>query len=396
VRVLWVGTKLPWPPRDGGRLLALRTLEALAAAGHALTVVVPGDPGAPGSDVPEPLRGAVEVELVPHRPRPRLLAWLRARATGVPVTIARHRVAAVRAAVARRLLAGPPPDVVHAEQLQAWPQCAPALARGVPVVLRAQNVETDLWTALARRGGVRGRLAGAEARRLGPLEGRAVASATRAVALTRRDAARLRALAGLPADLAVVPAPFPAALPAGPPLPGRPPVVVLAGGWLPNADAAAWFAREAWPHVLRACPGAILHLVGAPAGRGWTRGPGVRVHPPPGESEAAFPVDGVVAVPVRIASGVRMKVLEAWARGVAVVATPEAAAGLDARPGKELLLATTPAEFGGAVAALARAPGPAAALAAAGRALLRRAHDPAAVARRLTSVYEEAARDRAG
>ena len=34
MNLLFVATKAPWPPIDGGRLLLARTLEALAALGH--------------------------------------------------------------------------------------------------------------------------------------------------------------------------------------------------------------------------------------------------------------------------------------------------------------------------------------------------------------------------
>ena len=44
MRILWVATKSPVPPFDGGRLVALTTIRALAAAGHELTIVAPVDP----------------------------------------------------------------------------------------------------------------------------------------------------------------------------------------------------------------------------------------------------------------------------------------------------------------------------------------------------------------
>ena len=44
MRILWVATKSPWPPVDGGRLLLWETLGALAAAGHDVTLVAPAPP----------------------------------------------------------------------------------------------------------------------------------------------------------------------------------------------------------------------------------------------------------------------------------------------------------------------------------------------------------------
>jgi glycosyltransferase involved in cell wall biosynthesis len=59
-------------------------------------------------------------------------------------------------------------------------------------------------------------------------------------------------------------------------------------------------------------------------------------------------------VPLRIARGVQNKVLEAMAAGKAIVATPEAVAGLRVSDGKELLVAGTPEEFADATLSLIR------------------------------------------
>jgi glycosyltransferase involved in cell wall biosynthesis len=53
----------------------------------------------------------------------------------------------------------------------------------------------------------------------------------------------------------------------------------------------------------------------------------------------------VVAVPVRFASGTRVKILEAFAHGVPVVSTVVGAEGLDIRDGHEALLADEPGAF---------------------------------------------------
>jgi glycosyltransferase involved in cell wall biosynthesis len=116
---------------------------------------------------------------------------------------------------------------------------------------------------------------------------------------------------------------------------------------------------------------------------------GITWHAAPADSAAAFACGSIHAVPLRFGSGVRMKVLEAWARGVPVVATPEGAAGLEAVDGVELLVARDAAEFAAAFRRLREEPGLAAALAAGGRAALRRRHDPVTVARRLLALYAE-------
>jgi glycosyltransferase involved in cell wall biosynthesis len=186
----------------------------------------------------------------------------------------------------------------------------------------------------------------------------------------------------------VVPAPFPVRLPAAAPLAGSPAVVLLASGdWPPNRDSRRFMAEEVWPAVRSLLPGAVLHVFGSAgaAPEGFVH------HPAPADSGVAFAAGSVLAVPLRIASGVRMKILEAWARGVAVVATPAAAAGLDAESGRELLVAEGAGAFAAALARLAAEPELYARLTVGGRQRLAERHDPGGVARRLLSLYREAA-----
>lgn len=366
MRLLWVATKPPWPPVDGGRRVLAETVACLRAAGHEVRVVAPG----PGT------AGATEgLTVVPASPRPWPGAVARALWRGWPVTVARHQLPAVRRAVAEAL-ARDPWDAVVAEQLQALAQCQAALEAGLPLVLRAQNVESDLWAAAARSGGLAGPALSFEARRLARHEAAALERVSAVAALTTEDAARLRELAPA-ARVRVLPAPFPAELPAAEaPLPGQPALVILAGGWRPNREGALWFVAQAWPLVRARHPGARLHVYGADL-----RGDGVTCHAAPADSRPAFAPGSLQVVPLRIASGVRVKILEAWARGVPVVATPRGAAGLAAEDGRQLLLAEDAPGLARAVSRLVEEPGLAARLVTGGRALLTNRHAPGTVAR---------------
>jgi glycosyltransferase involved in cell wall biosynthesis len=85
-----------------------------------------------------------------------------------------------------------------------------------------------------------------------------------------------------------------------------------------------------------------------------------------------------------------MRILDAWARGLPVVATSAGAAGLAAQDGRDLLIADTPAAFADAIGRLQREPALADALTSRGRERLRARHDPGAVAAALARVYEAA------
>jgi glycosyltransferase involved in cell wall biosynthesis len=139
--------------------------------------------------------------------------------------------------------------------------------------------------------------------------------------------------------------------------------------------------------VRAALPGACLHVVGVPV----RSSPEVSGRPSPPDSRELFAEGAILVVPLRVASGVRMKILEAWARGVPVVSTPAGARGLEAEDGGELLLADDAETFALALRRLHAEPGLAARLVAAGRRRLETRHEPRTIAARLAEVYARAA-----
>jgi glycosyltransferase involved in cell wall biosynthesis len=64
----------------------------------------------------------------------------------------------------------------------------------------------------------------------------------------------------------------------------------------------------------------------------------------------------VAVAPLRVARGVQTKVLEAMAMGLPVVASPKAHEGLDAQPGRDLVVADDPDVVAAATVQLLRTP----------------------------------------
>jgi glycosyltransferase involved in cell wall biosynthesis len=83
----------------------------------------------------------------------------------------------------------------------------------------------------------------------------------------------------------------------------------------------------------------------------------------------------LLVVPLLSGSGMRVKILEAFARGIPIVSTTIGVEGIDARHGEHLLVADSPEDFARAVARLLRDPDLAARLARAGRQLVEARYD---------------------
>lgn len=125
-------------------------------------------------------------------------------------------------------------------------------------------------------------------------------------------------------------------------------VFVGALDYRPNVDAACWFCREAWPEIRRRRPDAHLRLVGrrpAAAVLRLAAIPGVEVVGQVPDVRPYLTGAAVAVNPLRIARGLQNKVLEAMAMGKAVVASPQALAGLRRRDQAPTLCAASTPEW---------------------------------------------------
>lgn len=120
----------------------------------------------------------------------------------------------------------------------------------------------------------------------------------------------------------------------------------------PNSEAVRWFHREIFPLIQAAREGVSWQIAG------W--GPPADIqalNDPPTIEVTGFVEDirpyfsnsSVVVVPLRKASGTRLKILDAWAMGKAVVSTRLGAQGLHTLDQQNILLADNPQEFAACV-----------------------------------------------
>ena len=110
----------------------------------------------------------------------------------------------------------------------------------------------------------------------------------------------------------------------------------------PNIDAVQWFAAEVFPQLLALDPMLRFYIVGArpaPAVQALAAPPGVIVTGTVPDVRPYIHHADICVAPLRIARGIQNKVLEAMAMARPVVVSPQALEGIDAVPGRELLLA---------------------------------------------------------
>lgn len=134
------------------------------------------------------------------------------------------------------------------------------------------------------------------------------------------------------------------------PYDGRERVLVFTGAmdYWPNVDAVVAFAREVFPKIYSQDVCARFYVVGAhptPEVQRLAELPGVAVTGAVPDIRPYIAHAKLAVAPLRLARGIQNKVLEAMAMAKPVIASPQAAEGIEAQVGKELLVAADQADF---------------------------------------------------
>lgn len=127
----------------------------------------------------------------------------------------------------------------------------------------------------------------------------------------------------------------------------------------PNVDACVWFANEILPAVRNEIPLAHVSFVGqkpSAAVLALRERPGVEVTGFVPDTRPYIADAAVFAVPLRMGSGTRLKVLEAMAMGKAIVSTSFGISGIDCADGRDVLIADDAVGFCRAIVKLMRDP----------------------------------------
>ncbi|GAA3782319.1 glycosyltransferase [Streptomyces chiangmaiensis] len=324
--VLYLTHHLPWPACSGGRLREGQLLHRLSADFDIEVVAVSKDPRLDHAHLGDAEAAGVRARIFPASP---------ATAPGLSSHVRRHQSQPARRYLADRLAAAPP-TAVHVEGHYLFP-LLPQHPHSQTLIVE-HNIESQLLEQQAESEGDVALLADAVLTRR--TEQACWRSASAVAAVTDDDAAHIRAaLAGQPVPVIPGGADHLDYLQAGSPSvapsdAGR--IAFVANfGYPPNLDAAQLILDEILPGVWARCPEATMTFTG--------------MYPPPWlHAAAADPrvaVTGfvpqvtdyldaadVVLCPLRIGGGVKIKVLEALARGRAVVTTPVGMQGLRQLP----------------------------------------------------------------
>lgn len=381
MRILLLTQVVPYPPDSGPKVKTFSLLQYLAERHevHLLSFVR----NAREEDAAVRLRrwcaGVQTVRL--SRSRWRDGRFLVASVlSGESFLITRDDSTEMRLAV-RRVLEENTIDAVHADQLNMA-----QFAVDLPVPLRILDEHNAVWSIVRRSAsqlawGPERLLAEWEWRKLRAYEGQVCRRFDQVLVVSQEDRAQLELAAGGAFPSTTIPITVDTQrLAFQPPAEATRDIVSVATMFYPpNVEGVGWFARDVFPRIREADRETRLFIVGS--------------RPPRhiaalANSQNRVAVTGYVpdldpilrqcrvfVVPLHSGSGMRVKILEAFARGIPVVSTTVGAEGIDVRAGEHLLIADDAAGFARAVVCLLQNHAEAARLAENGRRLVETRYD---------------------
>jgi glycosyltransferase involved in cell wall biosynthesis len=387
MRILVITETVPYPLDSGGRIKTWHTIRALAQQHethcHAF-VRDEAQRAAALGPLGESCR-SVELHLLPRRRSLEAGYLARSLASGLPYTVIRH----FDRDVCRRVIAAcctHQIDAVYCDHLSMFEY---AVRTGLPIVYDAHNVEYRIVRRAAGHLGIDPRrlVYAREWRRLLAYETAMAARASLIFTVSDVDRDDLSAFAGPQVPVVSVPIPVSvSAMAPIEPLTDAPRVLFLGGlDWPPNADAVDFYLDEVWPRVLERQPEATFTVVGrgeSALARRWGATRGVRFTGRVDNIEPWIRESRLMVAPIRAGSGMRVKILDAMARGLPVVATTVGYEGIAAEPGIHLLAGDTAPALADATLQLLHDATAARGIARAARQLALTRYDAPVIARR--------------
>lgn len=311
-----------------------------------------------------------------------------------PYSVATHLSPALKQA-ASKLAAERAIDLWQLE----WPMFLPLVDKkpNVPRIAVAHNVESLIWRRYVETTThpLKKTYLEIQRRKFEAVERRSLQECDRVIAVSDEDATLIREQFGQPrvdvVDNGVDPDYY--ALCPGP---RQANTILFLGAldWRPNQDALDLLLGKIFPEVRRRNGEAKLLIVGRNPSASLierARSPGIELHANVPDVRPYLGRASVMAVPLRIGGGSRLKILESLAAGLPVVSTRIGAEGLKLVPGKHYVEAEDSAMAEALVTALAH-PEAVLGMARQGQAAVREHYDWRSLAAKLEQCWERSRR----
>jgi len=345
-RLLFITPELPYPAQSGGKVKTLKMLHSLAER-YEITLACPlkmdDSTNIKGFHSVSPCSEHLhEVVNIPRSPRSLVTSYLR----GIPLNVHRTDSAGLKRRIAALANSY---DVIFLDHYEVYPYL-PSSYQGL-TVYHAHNAYFKTWQRYAELPGNPALRVAArfEASRVRAFE-TGVASATDITFAAPNDASELIAQGvsagklhntfhlGDDSQLDLPELQYEATQ--------KKLMYVGFLGWEPNAQGLLWFVEKVWPLLLKHHPDLRFDIVGknpdARLQKAVSGFDGISLRGYVPDLQTIYRDSRVSVAPLLFGSGMKVKVLDAMARGMPTVTTAVGAEGIEIENGKHLLVAENP------------------------------------------------------
>jgi sugar transferase (PEP-CTERM/EpsH1 system associated) len=394
MRVLQFAPRVCWPLDTGAKLRNYHLARVLAQRSH-VSLLAFSDQEQSSPNLTELYEQVIMVARDSAYTFPKLV---RGALGKTPLPVLNYTTESMKRALSR-VLSENYFDIIQIESihLMAYLAIIRAAAQKPIVVCDWHNLESELMRRYSEQEprGLRRAYAGRTARLMSEFEQRAVREFDAHVVVSQRDEQRLRDLNPGARIFLIengVDTAFYSDLGARVESQARRIVFVGSMDYHANIDGVVGFAREVWPRLRERRPELVFTVVGkdpAPEVRELAKIAGIEVTGTVDDVRPFYREAIAAVVPLKVGGGSRLKILEAMAAGVPVVATTLGAEGLGVRHDENILIADSNEELAEAIISLVESGSQRRDLIEAGRALVSRHYDWSSLGASLFRAYEE-------
>ena len=354
-KVLILSNKLPYPSDDGSSIAMARLLETLVMKELDLHYyAINTDKHSKDVDVSKAHQPNVTFEAFAWNTSPKPSTALGNLATNLPYHVSRFYIPTLL----ERLKSFDTNSfhTVFLEGAFMGMYASEAKRIGQQTILRAHNVEHEIWQRLAEneQNPLKRWYLKLQSRRLKRFETKLSQAVDQVWCISEKDQKWFESItaAAYFVPTAVLPKPGPTSI--------QPLRCHHLGAldWAPSIQGLQWFMTEIWPQVLERVPHAEFHIAGnnPPKNFQFPNGQNIHFHGRVKDATAFTHHHGISVIPLLAGSGMRIKILENSAAAVPSISTAVGAEGIFSKDSAEAIIVESVAEFVEALVVLLEQP----------------------------------------
>jgi len=355
MKILFISPKIPYPTDDGGKVTIARAIENLNRLGHSIHFICYSQ-NVDVTDSYKTLSKYCIPHIVKYKTSNNLLKMFINLFSVVPYNVSKYKTDIFKKELIS-LLESETFDIVHVNNIHlAWTVDVIKKRLKIPVVLRQENVEMMIMKRFAEKHGnpFIKLYANLQYKKFIKYEPKFCGKFDKVMILTKEDEKIIKKL-NPKINSEIIPVGIDESLLKLSKNNPKPFSIVHIGSlnWYPNFDSLNWFLNRIFPKIICALPQVKLYVYGG--------GPIDKISIPMQVRDNVI-IKGFVnnffdeilskdlaVVPLRIGSGIRVKILELLAAGQNIITTSIGKEGIDVENDKHLIVADGAENFHNAV-----------------------------------------------